>query len=339
DPHVAVRIMPVINSQAEFLTKMKDNKGYHMFTFAEEVDSFVKGTKAAGGDKSDLLRIAWDNGKYGQAFKGKGTFKGTISLYYNVLMTGTPAQVLRCYKDVENGMATRVTICEIENQSFASFPVWKKLSKRQNVIIENFVKKCDERTYKMPLDIDLNEVAYLEPEVFKTDVPWRFEYRMHQFIDMTWLKSTIGKWLEVERIKALQSVDFARDTWRKRTAVMGFRLGMICTQLWQNFTAKEQKIAKDFILWWMDREMENALKFFAPAFNSLMNNEEGKKIKHENFYNALPDEFEKSTLLALILKEGLKQTSVRKIIQRWKDAGLIKKVVNDGEKHWVKIKK
>ncbi|MBQ0089392.1 MAG: hypothetical protein KBT27_08675, partial [Prevotellaceae bacterium] len=33
DPHVAVRIMPVINSQAEFLTKMKDNKGYHMFTF------------------------------------------------------------------------------------------------------------------------------------------------------------------------------------------------------------------------------------------------------------------------------------------------------------------
>jgi hypothetical protein len=45
--------MPAIFSVPEFLEKMRDNKGYHMFTFAEEVDTFAKGAKAGGGgDKS-----------------------------------------------------------------------------------------------------------------------------------------------------------------------------------------------------------------------------------------------------------------------------------------------
>ena len=42
-PHVMVRIMPAINSLPEFLEKMRDNRGFHMFTYAEEVDTFKKG--------------------------------------------------------------------------------------------------------------------------------------------------------------------------------------------------------------------------------------------------------------------------------------------------------
>ena len=45
------------------------------------MDSWAKGVKAAGGNKDDMIRIAWDNGEYGQQFKSANTFKGTVNLY------------------------------------------------------------------------------------------------------------------------------------------------------------------------------------------------------------------------------------------------------------------
>lgn len=84
-PHTSLRIIPAKNSEAEFLEKMRDNNGYHMFTFAAEMDSWAKGVRAAGGNKDDMIRIAWDNGEYGQQFKSFNTFKGMVRLYWNVL--------------------------------------------------------------------------------------------------------------------------------------------------------------------------------------------------------------------------------------------------------------
>ena len=78
--------------------------------------------KAAGGNKDDMLRIAWDNGKYGQHFKSANTVKGSVNLYWNVLITGTLPQVLNYFKNVENGLVTRCSFCSIDNQEFADAP-------------------------------------------------------------------------------------------------------------------------------------------------------------------------------------------------------------------------
>lgn len=67
DPRTPQRIMPAINSIPKILSKMSNNAGYHMFTAVEEMDTWIKGSKGRDGDKNDMYRVAWDNGKYGQS--------------------------------------------------------------------------------------------------------------------------------------------------------------------------------------------------------------------------------------------------------------------------------
>ncbi len=69
NPHVSVRIVEPMISIPEFLEKMRDNRGHHMFIMASELDTFRKSNRTTGGDKSDMWRVAWDNGKYGQYYK------------------------------------------------------------------------------------------------------------------------------------------------------------------------------------------------------------------------------------------------------------------------------
>ena len=126
-PHTSLRVIPSKNSEAEFLTKQQDNHGAHMFTYAAEMDEWAKGEKAAGGNKSDMIRVAWDNGEYGQQFKSANTFRGKVRLYWNVLITGTMAQVSNYFKNVENGLVTRCCYTTIENQEFQLATLWKPM--------------------------------------------------------------------------------------------------------------------------------------------------------------------------------------------------------------------
>ena len=160
-PHNSLRIIPPKNSEAEFLQKQKDNEGYHMFTFAAEMDSWAKGARAAGGNKDDMIRIAWDNGEYGQQFKAANTFKGTVRLYWNVLITGTIKQIEAYFKNVENGLVTRCCFTPIENQEFVAAPRWKQLSTKDLKTIETFTKRCDEMSYEKPCEYNASDLVGL----------------------------------------------------------------------------------------------------------------------------------------------------------------------------------
>lgn len=337
DPHVSVRIMPAINSQPEFLTKMRDNKGYHMFTYAEEVDTFNKGSKAAGGDKSDLFRVAWDNGRYGQSFKSAATFKGMVNLYYNILLTGTPAQVKNYYKNCENGMVTRVSFCEIENQEFVSVPKWKKLNAIQRKVIEAAISRFDAQTYKEPLEFTVEQALEVNEKEFDQTVPWKYNYRDFKKVDMSWIFPAITRWLEKERIQASTEQDFARDTFRRRVAVKGFRLAMVSTEMWPRITKVEQKVITDFILWWMDCDIDQSLRLFGKKYNELINenNADAPKQQNHSVYDDLPEVFEKTDVVSRLLRFGVR-TPARKVVSLWKKDGLIKK---EDLNMWRKIKK
>lgn len=342
NPHTSIRIMPAINSQTEFLCKMRDNKGFHMFTSAEEVDTFNKGTKAAGGDKSDLFRIAWDNGIYGQAFKGTNTFKGTVRLYYNILLTGTYGQVRRYYRNVENGMVTRVNFCELENQQFSKFQKWRKLTKKQLAVIDDFVKRTDEATYQSPLDVSIDELREMDADTFKKEAPWDMQFKPKQRIDMEWIFPTLNEWLEEQRGQSIAELDDARDTFRRRCALKGMRLAMICTQLWKTFGDKQKRVARDFVKWCMTRDMEESLKLFGALFNQQMaENAAGveNRKKFSSVFEALPEMFTKADLRAKSLQNAVK-TDSKKIISIWKHEKFIKVCLDDeGRKFYKKLKK
>jgi hypothetical protein len=302
-----------------------------MFTFAEEVDTFKKGSTSGGSDKSDLFRTAWDNSDYGQSFKGTNTFKGTVKLYYNILLTGTPGAVKNYYSNVEDGMVQRISICEIENQQFSKFVAWKQLTPKQMEIIDRFITRCDDNSYMEPLKCTSEEAnAYNTTSAnFDKNVKWKFKMRPRQEVDMSWLKEDIMKWLEETRIDSSLVFDLAKDTFRRRTAVKGFRLALLCTACWANVGKREKKVIRDFVMWFMDRDIEESLKMFGKQYNDLQSTALPDAVKrHANLYADLNDTFTKTELISLCLKKGIKSKAAL-IIHRWKEDDAIKEIKSE----------
>ena len=327
DPKVTMRNMPPINSLPELLNKMRNNQGYHMFTYCEEMDTWNKGSKSQGTDKNDMFRIAWNNGSYGQAFKSTGTFKGEVNLYWNVLITGTLNQVYRYFKDVENGLITRCSFTDLGDQRFADMPIFKRLSERDMQVIDRFMKRCDENTYTAPLDFDTNRLYDIKDEDFDQEVPWRYEFKPRQLFDLNWIFPDIQKWLKAQNKSAKEGVDNACDSFRRRCAVRGFRLALLCYALYPKVGEREKEVIRNFVLWFMDCDLYNMLKLWGFKYNQMMNESTTPKVtsRLNNFFVELPNEFTTQDLVNIIKKHN-RTTEPTQAIHLWKKEGLVEKV-------------
>ena len=333
EPHTSLRIIPAKNSEAEFLQKQRENKGYHMFTYAAEMDSWAKGVRAAGGNKDDMIRVAWDNDEYGQQFKASNTFKGKVRLYWNVLITGTIQQIMAYFKNVENGLITRCSFTTIPNQEFAAAPSWKKLNKKAEKVIRTFVDRCDRMTYEEPCTLTPADIDSISDAKFDDEVDWQFHFRPRVTVDMEWLKPTIVKFLEEQRKKASLDFDKARDSFRRRAAVRGFRLGILCNALWEKPRSCDLEKCIPFIEWWMKQDLESSLKLWGAAYNNAV--EDTPNLTQRSLYNQLADKFTKSDVYVLCMKQGIK-TPVRQIVHQWAKLGYCTKV---GKADYEKVKK
>ena len=322
DPHTSLRIIYPKNSEAEFLQKQKDNHGYHMFTFAAEMDSWAKGVKAAGGNKDDMLRIAWDNGDYGQNFKSANTVKGGTNLYWNVLITGTLPQVQNYFKNVENGLVTRTSFCSIDNQEFATAPKWKELTPKQREVVDRFIERCDRRSYAQPCNLFPEDIDSISPKDFDKNVDWKFSFLPRQTVNMEWLRPTIESWLQRQLKLGVKDFNKARDVFRRRVAVRGFRLGMICTMLWENPKPQDLKKCCPFIEWWMNNDIENMMKLWGDAYNQVA--KDTPTLSQKSLFNMLGETFTKNDVLTQCMKMGI-STPVRCIISNWKRFGFVTK--------------
>ena len=329
-PHTSLRIIPAKNSEAEFLEKQSDNHGYHMFTYAAEMDSWAKGARAAGGNKDDMIRIAWDNGLYGQAFKSANTFKGTVRLYWNVLICGTIQQIENYFKNVENGLVTRCSFFSIENQEFAEPPVWKKLSKKSLARINSFVERCDANSYEEPCEVNIEDLMIIPDDKFDKEVNWRFKFKPRKTVDLSWIMPTINAFHKEQIKLASLDLDRARDVFRRRVAVRGFRLALICTCLWANPRKSDLEKCIPFIDWWMHRDIEAILKLWGEKYNSIA--DVAPTLTQRSVYASLSDKFSNNDLYAVCIKQGIK-TPIRKIVHDWKKLGVIVKTAkNEYEK-------
>lgn len=324
-PHTSIRIIPAKCSEAEFLEKQRDNQGAHMFTFAAEMDSWAKGEKAAGGNKSDMIRVAWDNGEYGQQFKSANTFRGKVHLYWNVLITGTIAQVNSYFKNVENGLVTRCCFTTIENQEFQMAEMWKPIPRKGLDVITNYVERCDANTYVSPCNVDIDEAYLLSDDEFDEKIDWKFKFKEKQEVDLSWIMPVIDEFLRAQCEEAALAVDRARDTFRRRVAVRGFRLALLCTTLYPRISLREKKIISNFVKWWMAQDIECALALWAKKYNEVAEPVTG--FYNRNVYAQLDDVFDKNDLYVVCKKEGIK-TRIKQIIYQWKKT---KHIVEDKE--------
>lgn len=323
NPNTSLRIIPAKNSESEFLEKQKQNGGYHMFTFAAEMDSWAKGARAAGGNKDDMIRIAWDNGEYGQAFKSSNTFKGTVRLYWNVLILGTWQQVEHYFKSVENGLVQRCCFTELRNQEFAFPQPWKAMSEQSKRRVQQFIKKCDAMSYEEPCTVVPDDLVGLDVKRFDDEVPWRFKFKPRITVDCSWIMPTIDAFHREQIELAASDVDRARDVFRRRTAVRGFRLAMLCTQFFTKFNKKNQKDCTRFIDWWMHRDLEESLALWGAKYNETTDT--SVSIPKRSVLVALGEQFTKNEVYTVCVKQGIK-TPLRIIIHQWKKIGLIEQL-------------
>ena len=326
-PHTSLRLIPPKNSEAEFLEKQRDNQGYHMFTYAAEMDSWAKGEKAAGGNKSDMIRIAWDNGEYGQQFKSAATFKGKVKLYWNVLITGTVNQVENYFRNVENGLASRCSFCEIENQEYQLAQVWKQIPAKGVQLIRNYMKRCDAATYEEPCTITAQDLACVSDDDFEKEIKWRFRFRPRQVVDMDWIMPTIQAFQEEQCKKAALALDPARDSFRRRVGVRGFRIALLCTTFYPKLTSRAMKTIIDFVKWWMVVDLENILKLLGERYN-----EQNKKVMgfaNQDVFADLPETFSKNDIVAVMRKQN-KKTKVYDVVYRWKKIDAIEETSEKG---------
>jgi len=322
-PHTSLRIIPPKNSEAEFLQKQRDNHGYHMFTYAAEMDSWAKGVRAAGGNKDDMIRIAWDNGEYGQQFKAVNTFKGQTRLFWNVLITGTLQQVQNYCKNVENGLVTRCSFTSIDNQAFALAPKWKKLSKKEMAVIRNFMKRCDSNTYVEPCSINYSDLEGINDDDFDKEVAWRFNFRERKEVDMSWLMPLLDSFQKEQMAIAAKDVDEARDVFRRRVGVRGFRLGLICMACWETPRASDLEKCKSFIDWWMHNDMDSMLQLWGAKYNEQA--QSNPIMVQRSVYDQLEEQFTKNDVFYICAKQGIK-TPIRRIIFDWNKLGYITKI-------------
>lgn len=333
-PKVSVRIVKPLISVPELLTKMRNNQGHHMFIEAEELDTFTKGNKGAGGDKSDLWRVTWDNGFYGQYYKSVNTFKGEVQMYMNLLFTSTQDQIDRFFKNVEDGLVTRFSVCPIENQQFAKFTPWKKISKADQAQINNILTRLEIKNYKLPLKFDKQDLIEIKAEDFDKVVPWQYEFQPFEYLDMEYIYKPLLDWLEQERINSAETLNEARDVFRRRAAVKGFRLAMLCHALYNTVGKREQKIITDFVLWFCSVDLRNSLYQFGARYNELQENVKKTGIFQNAIFSKMPDTFTK-TDLRLALQRAYVKTPVRGVVSIWNKNKLIEK---KGDVY-VKIKK
>jgi len=307
DPRAMIRIIPATVSNAMLLKRADYAQGQHLVTYAEEIDTLVRGNKAGSWSaKSDTLRQAFDNARWGQDYMSENSYSGQVNLYYNLLMCGTPRAIGRFFNDVEDGLVSRVIFAQLPDMLGAQMPVFGHLTPRE---MEE-VKAEAQRLY------NLRSTSVDGPEVE---------------VEMPRLLKAIGGWLEDRRLEYLRDQDHpSLDIFRRRSAVIGFRAGLLCSQLTEG-----TKLACDFALWVANYTLYQQLTLFGREMDRVLDENQRMADQYESqrqghniqLIDQLPAEFSMQDLIQVRLQQGLstEPATLRSVVCRWIKNGMIYK--------------
>lgn len=312
-PKTLIRIVPPTMSVTKMFMRLQAAKGLHLFSFAPEADTVTKSHKRGFSNLSDLLRIGFDNAMAGQDYASENSFSGNVRVFYNMLVSGTPKAMRRFFPDVEDGLVSRVCFVTLPDQFGKAIPVWDKMTDEQKRIVDIGL-------------VRLNEISIEGDDVQPDHV-----------MKLGWLNKSLQKWLVLQQQQAVKDNDRTRDVFCRRSAVVGFRAGILA---WFLYNEKgTPTIRRNVIRWaiWVANSMLNQhlLRFKITESNTNVN-------RHEKLYNKLPDEFTREDVRAYAAQEGV-ESPVRVILFNWRLGGFIKEIeqgkAENGNKMGIKFKK
>ena len=277
-------------SIAKLLQLLAYSDGKHLIGIGEEIDTLVKSERAGvWSQKSDIYRLGFDNAKYGQNYMSESSFSANVPVYYNLLLTGTPGGMYRFFKDVEDGLVTRFCFAQLPDMFGADIPAF-----------ENYTPAEEREIIEIATRLDGAE----------------------GFIACTHVGNRIRRWLNDKRELAIREDSRAIDTLRKRSAVIGYRAGMLAYLL---NGQKYDKGVGEFTTWVAEYVFQNQMQLFGNKFEEVAQTAikvAEKSSQVASLLAQLPQNFTRSELMAVRARNG-QSTRVDMVISRWKTNGFI----------------
>ncbi len=297
DPHACPRNNGVAISIAKLLQLLTYAEGKHLIGIGEEMDTLVKSERAGvWSQKSDIYRLAFDNAEYGQAYMSDASFNAHIKVYYNLLLTGTPNSMKRFFKDLENGLATRVCFAQLPDTSFTEIPVFAPYTEAEKEEIIRWARQ-----------LDAESGTLVCPQ----------------------LNTVIANWLEQKRQQAMEADSHAMDTLRRRAGVMGFRAGMLCYLLENR---KFTKTVASFAEWVAEYVFRNQMELWGEQMEQELSGAlevlSGERGSAASLLALLPVEFTTADLIKLRARKGqsVKNNAICMVLNRWKTNNKIEQI-------------
>ena len=313
-PKGIIRYVPATMSITKLLMRMEAAQGLHLFALAEEIDTVLKAFKRGFSSFSDALRVSFDNGLYGQDYASDNSFSGIIPLYYNTLFSGTPKAMCRFYPDVEDGLVSRVLFVSLPDQFGKPMPVWKEFDNKQKQIVDIALTR-------------LNEITLQGSEV-----------QPEHIMKMEWLNKAMASWIISQQQEAVRSEDRTRDIFCRRSAVVGFRAGMLAWFLWEEKnTPTIRRNVTNFAIWVANCMLnQHLLRFNVKSTHSNVN-------QWEDVFALLKDEFTRDELEHALASQSV-DTPIKQVLYKWRLLGIIEAVEEgrqgkNNKKTTVKFKK
>lgn len=296
-PQGIVRFLPATISITKMLMRLHAAKGLHCFAYAEEIDTVHKAYKRGFSSLSELLRVAFDNGRYGQDYASENSFSGDVFVYYNTLFSGTPKAMRRFYPDVEDGLVSRVLFVTLPDQFGKPMPVWGDMDAKAKQIMDIGLER-------------LNEISLVGDEV-------QPEY----MLKLDYLNAELDKWIKAQQIEAVNQEDRTRDIFCRRAAVVGFRAGMLAAFLYggKRVTPTVRKNVCQFAIWVANCMLnQHLLRFNIQGTGSNVN-------PYEDVYKELKDEFSREDVEKALQALG-KDSPVKGVLYKWRLLGIVEAV-------------
>ena len=293
-PKGIIRYVPATISITKLLQRLDNARGLHLFAFAEEIDTVTKAFKRGFSSYGDLLRVAFDNGMYGQDYASTESFSGLVTAYYNTLFSGTPKAMRRFYPDVEDGLVSRVCFVMLPDQFGKPMPEWGELKEKDREEVMNQLERLD-------------KVSLVGNTVQPDHV-----------MDLDFLNRDLKKWLAEQQEEAVRTNDRTRDVFCRRSAVVGFRAGMLAWFLYgEKDTPLNRKRTAAFARWVANQMLtQHLLRFEIDGTDSNLNH-------WEDIFEQLGEEFSREEVQSLLKANGV-GTSLRMVLYKWRLLGCIK---------------
>ena len=292
NPCACIRIIEPNIGVSAFLERALYAKGKHLFTYAPEIETVLKNNKGgAWTEKNDLFRLAYDNKPWGQHRISKDSFSGKVTLYYNMVMCGTPNKCRAFFSDAESGLVSRVTPVVLPDMVGARMPQFQAWTQEEE---EKVKRQC----------------LCLMDEEGEVDLPL--------------INQAIEAWDESKRQEYLQTLRYSLDVLRRRAALNGFRAGIIAYLLEGR---QETDRAIRFALWYAERCLHYQMLVYGDKIDALHNGMQSLQYSRGNvrYLDALPKEFTKEDLVNLRLANG-ESPVVKTIICRWVKEDKVEKI-------------